>query len=421
MIENTAQNIVKRVKTASEKDATVLEHESLRILIEDVGSMIPEMSLINGRQHLNAHWLPWFRPNSGKPYRESQDGAFWKSELLYNVTGNFPCIPNFGAGCNIDGIDMPPHGWAANFPWQFIACGDDKESGAVWALSVMESPEKAMPLSLRKIDVLVPGHNVHYVSIAVTNTGNKDQEICAGWHNTVGAPFLAEGCRISAAASAWATAPQGSEFDTTTRLAPGREFASLDKAPLGDGGTTDISRVPGPIGYSDFAAGCIDSSVHLGWSSVINPGLKAAYICFFPGPAGAQEDDIVLRFNDLWMQYGGRPYTPWAPYEGGTDLSYCLGTENAIAAYALGLDYSRRVQSVLGTPTTVTIPGGKHQYIRYGTLFALYQGQTLDEGILSLETEANALVSKGTDGHQRFTADPSFSILKAVESLTASL
>ena len=428
-MENTKLNgtklPAKRVKISGEKNATVLENAGLKVLIEDIGSMIPEMSLINDKQRINAHWLPWFRSNSGKPYQASEHDAFWKSGLLYNVAGNFPCIPNFGPDHIIDGINMPPHGWTANLPWLFISSGNDEESGAVWALSVMECPDEAMPLFFRKIDVLVPDHNIHYVSISIANKGTKDHEICMGWHNTVGAPFLAAGCRISAAASVWATAPCGSEFDNTTRLVPGMEFLSLSEAPLGSGnvttGVTDLSRVPGPLGYTDFVTGRIDSSLDLGWSSVINPELKAAYICFFTGSASAQEDDIILRFNNLWMQYGGRPFTPWAPYEGGTDLCYCLGTENSLAAYAMGLDYSRKMKSLLGAPTTVTIPCGKQKCIRYGTLFAQYQGQVLDEGILSLETEAKMLVSKGRTGHWRFNADPSFRILKNIESKVNSM
>jgi hypothetical protein len=279
----------------------------------------------------------------------------------------------------------------------------------------MEAPDTTMPLSFTKIDALVPRQNVHYMSVTVKNNGTSGLEICAGWHNTLGTPFLAEGCRISGAASAWATAPEGSEFDPTTRLAIAAEFPSLTEAPLSAGGKVDLSRVPGPLGYTDFAAGRIDSSVSLGWSSLVNPGLKAAYICFFTGPASAAEDDIIFRFNNLWMQYGGRNFTPWAPYEGGTDLVYCLGTENAAAAYAQGLEYSRRIGKVLGAPTTVTIPAGGQKTIRYGCLFAHYDGSALDEGVLSLNAEAGFLVSEGKGGSQRFAADPSFAVLKALE------
>jgi hypothetical protein len=272
-----------------------------------------------------------------------------------------------------------------------------------------------MPLSFRKIDALLPGQNIHYASVAVKNHGAKEAEICAAWHNTLGAPFLAEGSRLSACADAWITAPAGSEFDTTSRFVPGAEFKSLKEAPLLNGARADISIVSGPIGYTDFAAGRVPSGRSLGWSSLVNPAFKMAYICFFTGPAAAAGDDIILRFNDLWMQYGGRPFTPRAPYEGGTDFTYCLGTENSISAYALGLDYSRQVKKVLDAPVTVTIPAGEEKILRYGTLFASYGDNVLDEGVGGLEGESGALVCQGKSGYWRFAADPLFSLLKNLE------
>ena len=411
----TSKVSVKRLKELGGRDASVLEHSSLRVVIDDTGGMIPELSLKRGKGHLNAHWLPWFRSNCGKPYSEAEDGAFWKGSLLYHIAGNFPCIPNFGPGNSIDGFEMPPHGWTANLPWVFRSSGVDEETGLSWALSTMESPEKAMPLSFRKIDALQSGQEIHYSSIEINNPCEKDLEISAAWHNTLGAPFLAEGCRISGAASAWATMPLGSEFDTTTRLPPAAEFSSLSEVPLSAGGKVDLSRVPGPIGYTDLVTGSIASPVSLGWSSLINPALKVAYICFFPGPAAASDDDFIFRFNNHWMQYGGRPYTPWAAYEGGTDLTYCLGTENSTSAYSLGLEFAREKGKLLDAPTTVIIPARSQKVIRYGTLFAPYDGTVLDDGIVSLEAEEGALVGSGKHGYWRFTADPSFAVLKGLE------
>jgi hypothetical protein len=311
---------------------------------------------------------------------------------------------------------MPPHGWTANSAWRYAACGTDRESGAVWAFSSLESPDRAMPLSFKKIDMLIPGQPVHYTSVAVKNNGDRDIEICAGWHNTVGAPFLQSGCRISGAARAWATPPLGGEFDATTRLAMGAEFPALEKAPLSDGGgAVDLSVVPGPIGFTDFVTGAIPLDAALGWSAVVNPALKMAYLCFFPGPGAAASDDIILYFNELWMQYGGRPFTPWALYDGGTDVTFCLGTENAVSAYAYGLEYSRRVRGVLGSPATVIIPANGEKRLRYGTLFAPYGGDVLDGGVQTVDSGAAALIAVGKGGQScRFSADPEFTLLRKV-------
>jgi hypothetical protein len=389
---------VSRIREASGQAATVLEHDSMRAVIEDRGGVIPELSALSGRGWINAHWLPWFR--NKKDY----------------LAGNFPCIPNFGAAGAVDGIQMPSHGWTSAREWQVKTVGIDEESGGAWVLSVMQSPEKGMPLGFEKIDLLLPGQTVHYSSLKIQNSGNHDISICAGYHNTLGAPFLQAGCIISASADSWATAPKGGEFDNTARLAPGAVFQSLEKAPLAGGEKTDISLVPGPAGYTDFVTGVIPGSARLGWSSVVNPLLKLAYICFFTGPAESALEDIVLRFNDLWMQYGGRNYIPWAAYEGGTDLTYCLGTENVIAAYAEGLAYSRQAGKVLGTPVTAVIPAGSGRVLRYGTLFAPFNDYCISRGIENIEREQPALIVSGGGGKfQRFTADPFFTVLKKLE------
>ncbi|MCL2834297.1 MAG: hypothetical protein FWD78_14085 [Treponema sp.] len=424
-MEKNRKTTISRLKEIGNRDATVLENTKFRVMIDDQGSMIPELSVIpgnglRGSGRLNAHWLPWFRGNSGRPYNETKDSGFWKAGLLYNITGNFPCIPNFGPGLVINGIEIPAHGWTANSLWKFNSGGADDETGAAWAYSVLDSPDRAMPLSFKKIDAILPEQNIHYVSIKVSNNGETGQEICAGWHNTLGAPFLAEGCRITAAATAWTTAPAGSEFEPTARLAVGAEFDSLKKAPLIAGGTEDISQVPGPTGFTDLACGRIGEEIQLGWSSVVNPSLKTVYISFFPGPAAQTDDDIILRFTNLWMQYGGRSFTPWAAYDGGADLTYCLGCENALSAWAQGLEFSRGIKKLMGAPTTVIIPAGKSKTVRYGCLFAPYEGPSLNNGVLTIDAENNTLVGGGSGGCWRFNADPFFTVLKTLEKKTFS-
>ncbi|MDR0589675.1 MAG: hypothetical protein LBG25_03930 [Spirochaetaceae bacterium] len=406
---------VSRVIEYGNRNSTLLEQDSIKVVINDQGGMIPELSSIREKGGINAHWIPWFRSGAGKAFNDSEHGAFWKANLLYHLAGNFPCAPNFGPGHIVDGVNMPPHGWTANLQWKFIKSGIDEESGAAWAYSSLKSPDKAVPLFFQKLDVVVPSHPVHYTSLTVSNQGTQDISICTGQHNTLGPPLLQPGCRISGAAQAWAIPPAGGEFDTTTRLTLGAEFKTLGEAPLARGGRVDISLVPGPVGYTDFAVGVIPAAARLGWSALVNPSLKLAYVCFFTGPAAQGADDIILYFNDLWMQYGGRPFTPWAVHEGGTDLSYCLGTENSVAAYAYGLGYSRQVKTVLGAPATVTIPAKGAKTLRYGSLFAPYDETGLDQGITGIEGESSELVCIGKGKSQRFKADPAFTLLKSLQ------
>lgn len=408
----------RRVVEAGKRNATELENGELRLVIADKGGMTPELSTRRGSGWMNAHWIPEFRDNSGEPFDQARHGGHWGADLLYSIAGNFPCCPNFGPDHDDGGIFYPPHGWTANGTWRHEAGGVDAESGAAWALSTMGSPEAALPLSFRKLDVLQKGQRVHYASLAISNDGDRDAEICVAWHSTVGAPFLHAGARISVSAKRFATPPAGGEFDDTGRLAVGAEFDSLEAAPLRAGGTCDLTVVPGMIGYTDFVTGAVPRDLPLGWTAVSDPASATVYACFFPGPKAAGEDGIALSFNDLWMQYGGRPFTPWAAYPGGADRSFCLGTENAVGIYANGLAAAKKAREFMGSPTTVLVPARSRRTLRYGTLFAPYGEGALDGGVAEITPERGKLVlvgrsSKGATA--RFPVDSDFSVLRGLE------
>ncbi|MDR2491232.1 MAG: hypothetical protein LBD20_07510 [Spirochaetaceae bacterium] len=416
MNEKTKERaLAMRVVEAGKREATFLQNASLGVLVDDIGGMSPELSSVQEGRQINAHWLPWFRSNSGLPFDDAVHGSFWRNRLLYNIAGSFPCAPNFGPGQIIDGVNMPPNGWTANLPWTFVKSGTDNVSGGAWALCDMANPDPKIPLSFKKIDMVIPGHPVHYSALIIKNSGDADLEINAGFHNITGSPFLAPLCRISACAKNWITPPVGGEFDATARLALGAEFPALSKAPLAYGSKVDLTVVPGPIGYTDFVCGAVPKSAHLGWSALVNPTLKLAYVCFFTGPAAAEPTDVVLYFNGLMMEFGGRPFTPWAPFEGGADLSYCLGTVNSTAAYYNGLEYSRQAGQVLGSPCTVTIPARREKTLYYGALFGSYENNILDGGIVGIDGEESRLVCKSAAESWKFNADPSFKTIKAVQ------
>lgn len=414
-MSGTTESRASRVAETGGRGASVLENGLLRVMVDDKGGMVPELAAFRGGGWINAHWIPEFRANSGKPFSAAAHAPFWKVELLYDIAGNFPCSPNFGPGHAHGGVEHPPHGWTANARWKHQAAGVDQESGAAWTRAALRSPDKRLPLRWSKLDAVFPGSPVHYTSLAIRNEGEADAEICVGWHNTVGAPFLQAGCRISASAERWATPPPGGEFDATGRLAIGAEFKSLAKAPLRSGKTCDLRLVPGIIGYTDFATGAVPSEAALGWTAVANPALSLVYACFFPGPRAAGDDGIALSFNDFWMQYGGRPFAPWAAYDGGADRTFCLGTENATGAYANGLAYAKQAKELLGAPTTTIVPAKGTRVLRYGTLFAPYAGGALDGGVVTIEAEKRSLVLAGAAKAVKIRAEGDFAALRRLE------
>lgn len=378
------------------------------------GGMVPQFGLEGPGGIGNAHWIPPFREASGRAWDEERDRAFWKAPLLHGIAGDFPCSPNFGPDCRVDGIDLPPHGWTANSAWDLLGWGVEEGGAYAYADFSLESPEKGMPLTWTRRDFMVPGQSVLYSSMAIANKGQADIEINLARHNTLGGDFLQPGCRISLCADRFLTAPKGTEFDDTGRLAQGAEFTTLRSAPLRDGGRADLSLVPGMIGYTDFVTGAVPEGLMLGWSCALSPSLGLAYLCLFPGPAGLEEGEIALSFNDLWMQYGGRPFTPWAEAEGGPDRTFCLGTENALGAYANGLGYSRATPRLLGRPTMVGIPAGASRVLHYATALVRLDGPILASGIDGARAEDGGLTLSGGGSEKRYAISADFGLSRRV-------
>lgn len=407
----------KRIQDAGSRNASQLTNDLVRVVIDDKGGMVPELSLWRENGYLNTHWIPYFRSNSGESYNERRHKAYWAGSLLYEIAGNFPCLPSFGLPSEVYGTHVEQHGTTANATWKLETQGVLEGRGAY---SVAALPGVVKGLSYRKYDILLAGHPVHYSVIRVANRSSSAYRINAGWHNTVSSPFLEKGCLIDLSATHFATPPSPSEFDGTGRIAQGAQFDDLARAPLRNGTTLDARIVPGMVGFTDFVVGAVPADVPVGWSSVVNANLGAVYLSFFKSEKNAGERDIVLTFNDVWMQYGGRRFTPWALTEGGTDQTFCLGVENTLAAYANGLEYSLAHPSLLDRPTLVEVPAGAERMLYYGTLAARYEGGSLDSGVSRVEPERGMLRLVANDGgtSQVYSADAEFS---AVEEMVREL
>jgi hypothetical protein len=406
---------VKRIQLWKDRHATMVSNDLIKAVIEDHGSMVRELSNTNkygGR--VNAHPLYYFLGKGPSCQEDPNHNFYSNAELLYQLGGNFFCFPNFGPPHTFKKVELPPHGFTPGGIWNVVKYGTDAETGATWVLSSMKGPEE-YPFVAQKIEMLLPGHPVLYSSTTIENLSDSPMEVNAAWHNTVGTPFLESGCVINTSAKEFSTVPKGSEFDTTGRLAMGATFDDLSKAPLRSGGTCDTSIVPGMIGFTDFITGKVPRDSKLGWSSVINPVQQMVYFSFFSGPEAVEEDEIPFNFNNLWMQYGGRKFAPWALYDGGTDQTFCLGVENSIGYYANGLKESSSHKELLGAPTTYTIPPHSKRVQRYGTAFTGYEQTKMGGGVQSVEQVVEGIVLKRGKSWAFIESDSTFHFLKVME------
>ncbi len=394
------------------RNAVVLSNRSVRAVIDDVGGMVPEFSIRREKGTVNAHWIPQFRMNLDTSWSDDRHTGYWKGKLLSLIAGDFPCAPNFGPDCVVDGVSIPAHGWTAQESWKLTESGLLDSGEAAYARFSLRSPDGRMPLMFEKVDLVRSGHAAYYSAMTIGNDGSLPIAINIARHNTLGSPFLETGCRISMSAKEYMAAPSGTEFDATRRLAQGAQFDDLRCAPCRDGTTADLSVVPGMIGFTDLITGPVPLSADLGWLCVVNSALKLAYLTFFPGPKGLPKDELGLSFNDLWMQYGGRHFTPWALHEGGLDRTFCLGTENSRGAFANGLAYSREHPELLGSPTLATIPAHNSRTFYYGTALLELDADLAAEGVVDVQAEEDAIVLKGPRTAQRVPLDSSFDALR---------
>ena len=395
------------------RESVELGNGLVSAIVNREGSMTPVFGLRREGQLLNAHWIPPFRTEAGAPWVAAKGEGFWKSKLLYDIAGDFLCGPNFGPACPVDGAAIPAHGWTSNESWSLDKIGVDEEAGFAYADFGLEPSDTAMPLGWKRRELVFEGLGVLQSSTLVRNGGNKPIAINIGRHATLGPPFLEAGCRISLAADRFATPPSPSEFSGTGRLVEGAEFASLAEAPLRKGGRVDLGLVPGLIGFTDLVAGAIPAERNLGWSCVVNPRLGLAYVSYFPGRSGLPAGEIALDFNALWMQYGGRRFTPWAETEGGEDRTLCLGPENAVSAFANGLAYARKEPELLGNPTLVVVPAKGELRLHYGSALVQLDPELLREGVLDIqEGPKGALILKGRRASQSVEATADFNVAR---------
>ena len=384
----------RKIREAGNREAVLLTNDYIKVVIDADKGMVPELSTKYKDGWINAHWQPWFRANSGESWNEEKHAPFWKVPLLYDIAGNFPCVPNFGPDNTVGTYELPPHGYTALNKWEQETPRSDSETVS-FASTLGEGDH---PFRYKKTDMLITGHNILYTKLNIKNTGSKSEPYNCGWHNTVGSPFLESGCLIDNNAEKFAIPPKGTEFDTTGQLAFGEVIDNLESAPLRQGGTINLREVPGITGFTDFITGAVPSECYLGWASVVNPRLKLVYLSFFTGPAAIKKDEIPLYFYDLWMNYGGRPFEPWAAVDGITDHTFCLGAENTTAFYANGLSEAIKNPELLGNPTVLELEADDEKTLYYGTMFQSYEGIKLDKGVRSIEAKEGEMIIHGYSG-----------------------
>jgi hypothetical protein len=402
---------VRRIQFFGGKTATMLDNNLVRCVIEDQGGACVEFSAVNlcgGRE--NCAYLPFFSECRRLDDLENDTG-YWKDTPLWrHFAGTSFSFPNYGVACAVDGEPIPRDGITAVQPWTLQRYGTDSKSGGVWMLSSMRNSTKGYVI--RKLDLLLPGQNVHYTASCVTNNSDEPLQGNAVWSNHIGSPFLESGCMINACAKTWMTGPEKREESERHNLVSGVQFDDLSRIPVQGGRTVDYTTVPSPNGFTDFITGRVPRDLTFGWSSVINPRQQMLFFTFFPGPAALQEGDMPINFNNFLFNYGGMDNVPFALYDKGTSQSFSLGCGSGTGMFDLGVEVSLEKGTLMGVDTTVTIPCGESGTLYYATAFLPFENPRIGLNFFSAEESEGGIVVRRTKSWAFIAADSGFTAIR---------
>jgi hypothetical protein len=271
--------------------------------------------------------------------------------LLRALRGDFFCAPFGGNGTPWRGEQHPPHGETANAAWQLKAF--ERASDRMTFHARLRTSVRAGTVD--KFITLVDGHAAVYQRHTIAGMNGA---MPLGHHAMIRFPDTPGSGIVSTSRFVRAQVlpdrferPENRGYQS---LRPGAEFRTLERVPLLDGGTTDLSRYPARRGYEDLVMLTADPKLRFAWNAVTFPKERAVYF--------ALRDPRVLRHTILWISNGGRHYAPW----NGRHVSV-MGIEDVTSYFHHGLAESARANplSRAGIPTTVSLSSKTPTTIRY--------------------------------------------------------
>lgn len=253
--------------------------------------------------------------------------------VLRMLRGDFFCAPFGGSSEPVGGKHHPLHGETATARWTHAALIKDADGVEFSArLSTRVSPGLVRKhIRLRSGETnLYCRHELH----------GFEGPLCLGHHATLQFPDKPGAGRISFSPLAHRQVTPG---DAAGPLRAGATFSRLDRVPLADGGTTDLSRYPAREGTDAIAmVSARRDRDGLAWSAVTYPNRR--YVWF------SLKDPRVLASTVLWHCNGGVKSAPWRGL-----ARNMLGLEDVTAHFALGLESSVASNAVSrrGIPTVL--------------------------------------------------------------------
>jgi hypothetical protein len=280
---------------------------------------------------------PWGLQPPGAPPRAGSAGI----AFLENYEGGWQeLFPNTNEPANYGGTVLPFHGEVATLPWSWsLAPSGPGEVALRFAVEC-----RLAPLRLERTIRLRHGERRLVLDERVTNLSGETARFCWGHHCVVGPPLVAKGAELRVPCHTIVTDPEA--WEDTARLSPGQR-GLWPVAQCRDGGTADLSQVPGPEAASHDDVFLTDLAE--GWVEVFNPSLGIGFRLDW--------DPAVFGWVISWQPYGGAHALPLRG-------CYGLGIEpwtsngNLEAAIRRGDAMALPPHGVLETTVTAAISAG---------------------------------------------------------------
>lgn len=389
---------IRRIPLLEGRNATYMNNDLVRAVIEDQGDVVLELSAKNAQGGMvNALSLPYFR-GQGAGVLSDPNKDFWKlKQDLYQAGGIYFTFPSYSEA-HINTISTY---------WSVYRYGSQSAYGGLWRLSRMKSREECNRFSAEKLELMIPGHPVLYTLCRVTNTSDEDLQFNASFHSMLSPPFLESGCLLSTSRSTFSAFAPNLREVAFNRLKSGIKFNELKSAPALKGSSLDASYIPGPTGSYDYIMGELASSSPLVWYSVINPRQQLIYLGFAPSSSHKLGEGVKGFDNiDFAMNYAGRMDTPWALFEGGTPQLFSL-----TAGFG-AMDHHGAFKS----PERQTLSAGESKLFLSAHAFTSFDNPRIGNGFYTLEKADHGLVCKRTKSYAYIQADYDFKVIRELAS-----
>lgn len=300
------------------------------------GGQIAPVKFQLGRQVIEPfHTAPWCDTPEAKDL----------IPLLRELRGDFFCAP-FGAGPGWRGEEHPPHGETANADWNVTESSPER---LVAVLNTRARPGKIIKL----IETRPDETNLYQTHLFEDYQGG----MCIGHHAML--DFKRNGPGLVSTSKLRLAQVLPALFENPVQggyssLKQGAWIRRLDKVPMADGGSTDLTRFPAREGFEDLVMIHHKDTDDFAWAAVVFPEKKFVWFSL--------KNPATLASTVLWHSNGGRHYSPWNGRHRGV-----LGVEDVTAYFHLGLGASlaKNPWSDKGVPTSLAFSRRKVGRVPY--------------------------------------------------------